>query len=195
MKRISVLTALLLVLTGFLVGRSDAQGTSPGSVERLSGLERDTLAGLNAVRASNGLRPLVLSNGLRAAAVAHSQSMLGRGFFEHESADGSPFFVRIRHYYGPAGFSGWSVGENLLYSSGQMSGAKAIATWLGSAPHRRNLLSPAWREVGVSALHASSPGGVFGGDPTVVITMDFGTRSGGVTRHLSGSTPTSTSAA
>ena len=41
------------------------------------------------------------------------------------------------------------------------------------------MLEPGWREVGIGSLHASSAGGQFGGEPTWVITMDFGARAGG----------------
>ncbi len=149
------------------------------SAERLSGLEQETLTQLNTLRASKGLRRLSLSSGLQAAAVAHSRSMLSDGYFEHESADGSPFDLRLRHYYPIAGYDGWTVGENLLYATVQLRAAAVISNWLASPPHRKNLLSPTWHEVGIGAAFASSAGGDFGGEPTMVITMDFGARSGG----------------
>jgi Uncharacterized protein with SCP/PR1 domains len=43
--------------------------------------------------------------------------MAAKGYFEHESADGTAFWKRIQHWYGSSGFGFWSVGENLLWSS------------------------------------------------------------------------------
>lgn len=179
MKRALVLITLVLAVTGSIAGRAGAAVTAPAAAERLQMLEEDILIRLNAIRSSHGLRPLALSDELRRAAGSHSRLMLADGFFAHQSSDGSPFFVRVKRYYAAAGFDQWSTGENLLYATGEVSAATAINAWLHSPSHRKNMLSPTWREVGIGALHASSAGGIFGGAPTAVITMDFGTRSGG----------------
>ena len=49
--------------------------------------------------------------------------------------------------------------------------------WLASPPHRANLLDPHWREVGLSAVHATSAPGVYGGEAATIVTADFGVRS------------------
>ncbi len=179
LKRAPLLLAFVLALTGLLAAGASADRSSRVSTDHLASLEQSVLSKLNAVRASKGLRPLVPSSGLNEAALAHSQSMLAAGFFAHESKDGSPFFVRIKRYYPAAGFRRWSAGENLLFSTGEVSGGGVIKAWLNSPAHRENLLSPAWHEVGIGALRATSAGGTFGGETTVLITMDFGARSGG----------------
>jgi hypothetical protein len=38
------------------------------------------------------------------------------------------------------------------------------------------LLDPNWREIGVSAVHASSAPGVYNGLPVTIVTTDFGVR-------------------
>jgi uncharacterized protein YkwD len=48
--------------------------------------------------------------------------------------------------------------------------------WLQSAPHRKNLLTSRWREVGLAALHTSAAPGSYGGRPVTVLTADFGVR-------------------
>lgn len=184
MKRASLCLAFLCVLTGLIAGSASGERSAPSSTDRLGSLEQGVLSRVNVVRASKGLRPLVLSNGLGQAALAHSQSMLNAGFFAHESRDGSPFFARIKRYYPAAGFHRWAAGENLLFSSGNLTGSSVIRAWLNSPPHRENLLAPNWREVGIAALHASSAPGIFGGDPAVLITMDFGARSGSSAQAL-----------
>ena len=45
------------------------------------------------------------------------------------------------------------------------------------APHREDMLSPEWREVGIGALHADSAGGAFKQEAVWVVTMDFGART------------------
>jgi uncharacterized protein YkwD len=148
-------------------------------VERLQALDQGILAGLNETRTRHGLRPLVLSRALENAALSHSRSMLQNGFFAHESRDGSPFSVRLRRFYSPAGYASWSAGENLLYDTGGLDAKSAIQAWLASPEHRRNMLDPSWREVGIASMHANAPGGIFDGQPAWVVTMDFGVRAGG----------------
>jgi uncharacterized protein YkwD len=48
--------------------------------------------------------------------------------------------------------------------------------WLNSPPHRKILLTPRWREVGLSAVHTASAPGVYRGLEVTVLTADFGTR-------------------
>ena len=106
--------------------------------------------------------------------------MLQVGFFAHESADGSPFSDRLKRYYSPRGYATWSVGENLLFSTADIDAAAAIRAWLDSPSHRHNLLSPGWREVGISAQRSDAAGGTFDGESTWVITTDFGVRTGAI---------------
>ncbi len=74
------------------------------------------------------------------------------------------------------GFAGWSVGENLLWSSPDVSAQSALQMWMASPEHRANLLSPRWREVGVAAVHESAAPGVFKGLDVTIVTTDFGVR-------------------
>jgi len=177
MRRILTVFALLLAVTGAFAG-SAAAVAAPAAAVRLQTLDDEILVRLNATRVSRGLRPLMLSSQLRDAAVAHSRSMLEGGFFTHESRDGSPFAARVKRYYRSSGYASWSAGENLLYNTAGLDARMAIEAWLDSPPHRANMLAPGWREVGIGSLHASSAGGTFGGSPTWVVTMDFGTRTG-----------------
>ena len=139
-------------------------------------LEKGVLAEINTLRASHQLAPLRLNVRLGAAADAHSLAMARRGFFAHESADGSAFWKRVQRFYSDRGFARWSVGENLLWSSPSLDAADALEMWLASPPHRKNLLSPAWREIGLSAVRVAAAPGVFGGRETTIVTADFGAR-------------------
>jgi hypothetical protein len=71
------------------------------------------------------------------------------------------------------GFNSWSVGENLLWGSDRNDAAFAVREWMESPPHRRNILSRDWREVGIGAVFFGRAPGVFGGRPVTIVTADF----------------------
>jgi uncharacterized protein YkwD len=131
---------------------------------------------INEVRSKHGLPDLRSSSRLEAAAEHHSRQMAARGFFDHDSADGSAFWKRVERYYPSRGASYWSVGENLAYGSPHLSAAGAVRAWMQSPGHRANVLSSTWREVGVAAVQDDSAPGVYGGRRTTIVTADFGVR-------------------
>jgi len=167
---------LALVLAAALLAAAPAS-TAPQAAQRDTSLERAVVEAVNGVRAAHGLRPLTVSRGLRAAAYGHTNALAAAGLFQHESPDGTSFDRRIRRAYPTRGFSSWSVGENLVFGSAPFSAAEAVRAWLESPPHRRNLLSRSWREIGVGAVVAQNAGGEYGDEPVVLVTADFGARS------------------
>lgn len=152
--------------------RRDARRT-PAAVDAF---ESQVIAAINDVRRRNGLAALRISDKLNAAAQTHSSAMARRGFFAHESADGTAFWRRIERYYPQGQHRYWSVGENLAWASPGMSSAEALEMWMHSPPHRENLLARRWREVGIAAVHVAAAPGVFGGQPATILTADFGVR-------------------
>ena len=68
------------------------------------------------------------------------------------------------------------MGENLLWSSPTVSAGHAMKMWIASPEHLRNLLTPQWRQIGVSAVHLAAAPGVYGGLGVTIITTDFGVR-------------------
>jgi uncharacterized protein YkwD len=139
-------------------------------------LERDVLNDINALRAQHHLAALTVSAQLTSAARTHSVSMAQNGYFKHESADGSSFWLRVRSFYRASSWRYWAVGENLLWSSPRIDAPRALRLWLGSPEHRKNLLNPAWREIGISAVYAHRAPGVFGDRDVTILTTDFGVR-------------------
>jgi uncharacterized protein YkwD len=139
-------------------------------------LGSQVLVDVNRVRAEHGLRPLRLSSKLTAAATQHSREMGRRGYFSHDSANGQAFWRRIESFYSSDGYRSWSVGENLLWSSPDVDAAGAVKMWMHSPEHRANLLSPDWREVGLSAVHVDSAPGTYHGLGVTILTADFGAR-------------------
>lgn len=139
-------------------------------------LQESVVARMNQIRRSHGLRPLRLNRRLEAAAVFHSKDMGRRGYFEHDSISGTPFWRRIERYYPSRGFRAWTVGENLLWGSDRYDAAFAVREWMASAPHRENILSRDWREVGIGAAYFANAGGEYRGRAVTIMTADFGAR-------------------
>lgn len=177
--RLLTFACALVALTAasFAVGGADARSTSSQSVSADNALEAAILVELNVVRRGKSLRPLRISKPLAAAADAHSLAMARFGFFAHDSRDGSSFGKRLRRFYTPRGYATWSGGENLLYATPGLDARKAVAMWMQSPMHRKNILHPAWREIGLSAVAAGAAPGVFGGRDVVLVTTVFGART------------------
>lgn len=167
----------LLAVAGAVVASSSAALAAPRHpAVSLSPLEQGVLGDINALRASHGLPTLQLSTALTDAARTHSQEMEADGYFAHNSYDGTAFWKRIQRFYTSTKWGYWSVGENLLWSSPGVDAQGALTMWLGSPEHRKNMLDPHWREIGVSAVHELGAPGVFSGLEVTIVTTDFGVR-------------------
>jgi uncharacterized protein YkwD len=166
-----LLASLALALTGVAASQSPASGA-----QRQATLESALLVGINAVRREHGLRPIVNSPRLARAAAEHTREMGTDGYFEHESFDSTPFWKRIARWYPSKHWRSWSVGENLLYESPDLTASEGVDMWMHSPLHRANLLDRTWREIGVSAIHFDSAPGTYEGGAVTIVTADFGVR-------------------
>jgi uncharacterized protein YkwD len=169
------LTALVILVASVLVTGALGQGLTTRA-RSIEALDAAVLVRLNAIRAEHGLVPLKPDVSLTDAATAHSSQMLADGYFAHESADGTPFWKRLVRYTTQSTNGRWSVGENLLWSSPDVGANRALALWMASPEHERNILTARWRDVGIAAMHADAAPGTYGGRPVTVITTDFGVR-------------------
>jgi uncharacterized protein YkwD len=170
------LVALAIAAFGLWVVASPAGATSERPATALSSLEQGVLADINALRREHGLAPLHVSSRLSAAAKQHSSEMAARGYFSHDSANGSSFDRRIARFYPMGGSRYWSVGENLLWSSPDVDAGGALDMWWNSPEHRKNMLTARWREIGLSAVHVPAAPGTYGGREVTIVTTDFGVR-------------------
>lgn len=101
---------------------------------------------VNAHRAEAGCGPLRADPELTAAARAYGRDMVARGYYGHESPEGTDAGTRIE-----AGGYSWSAwAENL--ARGQGAPESVVADWMADAPHRRNLLDCGYRDTGVAAV-------------------------------------------
>ena len=167
--------AVILAVGSSVAVASPAAAPRSGTraaVRALPSLDTQLVRHINAARAARGLPRLRVSLRLHGAAAAHSREMVQRGYFDHASADGTPAGERIRRFDRTAG----TVGEALLWWSPDVSAAVAVQDWLAHQSHRAILLHPAFREIGVAAVHAAVAGGSFDGAAVTVITADFGAR-------------------
>ena len=167
------LALAVLIAAALLVGSALATSRSE---KNLPTLNHQVLAAVNRFRAAHGLVALRESAALDRSARQHSLEMGRRGYFAHSSVNGTVFWRRIQHYYPGRNFSFWSVGENLVWQSQSLSAARAMQLWIDSPPHRANLLSREWREMGTSAVDVARAPGVYGGRHVIIITTDFGVR-------------------
>lgn len=106
-------------------------------------LEQKVLELTNNERIKHGLKPLKWNEELAKLARAHSQDMVDRNFFSHENPDGKSPFDRMRE----AGIGYHIAAENI--AAGQASPEKAVAEWMNSEGHRKNILKPELAELGV----------------------------------------------
>jgi uncharacterized protein YkwD len=167
-----VVVGVVVALLAVPVATAGRRSTRQASIQTL---DAGVLVQLNAIRSSHRLVPLKLNATLSMAAGRHSAEMVADGYFAHNSQNGSPFWKRLTRYAAAAPH-GWSVGENLLWSSPEVDASAALRMWMASPEHRRNILDPTWREIGIAAVHAASAPGTYGGQPVTVITTDFGVR-------------------
>jgi uncharacterized protein YkwD len=158
----------------------DAQ-TSPAAARTFSVAATPTLRTavvneINRTRRAHGLRPLHVSPSLVRAGTEHARALAAAGLFSHSWPSGKLFPTWIRDFYPSSRYRVWSAGENLLWSTPELTAQNAVARWLASPSHRHILLLPSWREVGVGTVRAVSAPGAYGGQDVDIAAAEFGTR-------------------
>jgi uncharacterized protein YkwD len=141
-------------------------------------LETAVLQRVNSIRRARGLRPLALHSALNRAAGNHAVNMARNGYFSHSWSSGTPFATWIRRYWpGNGRYRSWSVGENLYWRGPTINAAQVVTGWMGSPPHRRNLLNREWRSIGVAAVVTLDPIGAYRGvERAAIVAAEFGFR-------------------
>jgi len=175
-RHVRLLVALAVLAAVAAFGATAAQGRVTADPELDRDLERQVLVELNLARRAQGVIPLRRSGQLAAAARAHATAMGRLGFFSHTSEDGTSATRRIVSFYDVDGSSDWAVSEIIEWSQGTPTATEALAAWLASDHHRRELGRPYWREAGVGVVHVEDAPGVFGGRDVTILVVDFGRR-------------------
>lgn len=113
--------------------------------------EQEMFRMVNTERAKAGLALLAFDDALRDVARAHSEDMFLRGYFSHYTPDGFSPFDRMDD----AGIIYSFAGENLALAP---STELAMQGLMNSPGHRKNILSPNFRKVGIGVID----GGIYG---------------------------------
>lgn len=102
---------------------------------------REVMAETNKIRRQKGLRAVSWANGLAKAADVHADDMAKRNYLAHDTKGGPSWHKLIRRYYkNPAG-------QNI--ARGYSSPDAVVRAWMNSPLHRKNILNPRFRTIGV----------------------------------------------
>lgn len=105
---------------------------------------------VNYARERRGVRPLVLSRVLSRTAASKARDIVRCRDFSHQACGKRTFQAAAN-----VGYRG-SLGENLYVAEGARAAPRpALDAWLNSTRHRKNLLAPKWRSIGI-ALHGGA---------------------------------------
>jgi len=133
MRRAAVLLIAALALMGTV---STAEARGERAAQALVELS------INGERADHGCGPLRMHAGLARSAARQARLLLADGELDHDA--GSPMAERL-HRAAP---SALMLGEDLAWGTGSDAQPEAIVqAWMDSPPHRKNLLTPGWREL------------------------------------------------
>ena len=155
---ISILLTVLLVLSGFSEiigpGRVEAAGTTISvNVTVMYDYAYQVLDKINAERSKNGLASLQMDATLLDGAIQRAtESVVIGAAYEHSEIDSSLAHSR------PDGSSCFTVnnkveGENIAY--GQKTPSIVVEQWMGSTGHRENILTAAWKSVGIGVVYVN----------------------------------------
>lgn len=129
--------------------------------------EATVLTLINHERLAAGVVPLMPHATIRSAARAHGREMFASGYLTHLSRDGRTPRDRVLEL----GVRVRVIGENLAYAADVRAAHSAL---MASEPHRRNILLPEYRLIGVAVLDGGAEG--------VIVVEDFSDE--GVVFHL-----------
>ena len=141
MLNIRKIALLLLVLIALLPAQQGVADAEQGTT-----YQARLLAGHNAARATQSLGALKYDALLAKAAQAHASHMAATGQFAHEGIGDGTIVERI-----DAAKYDWSrAAENIAWTSKGTTDdtTKAMQVWLASPPHKMQILSPNFQEVG-----------------------------------------------
>lgn len=148
---------------GFLTIKPSETGSialpySPRNLVVDEAAEQKMLDLINAERVKAGVQPLRMDKKLTEIARAHSTDMWARQYFSHVDPDGITPFDRMD----AAKIDFHNAGENLALAH---TVERAHDGLMNSEGHRRNILDPNFRWVGIGAID----GGIYG----IMFTQDF----------------------
>lgn len=113
------------------------------NIDDIKSVEKEVIRLTNIKRQQEGIAPLKSNWELSRVARKKSKDMHVNNYFSHTSpTHGSPFDM-IKSY----GISYKTAGENI--AKGQNSASAVVEAWWDSPGHKKNMLNPAFTEIGV----------------------------------------------
>lgn len=126
--------------------------TNNGTVDRTS--EKKMLTLINRERTKRGGNALSENSFLTKAARTHAQDMLMRGYFSHYTPEGLSPFDRFENFSIPYN----TAAENLAFAPDVYL---AVTGLMKSDGHKKNILNPAFHNVGIGVIDAGIYGKMF----------------------------------
>lgn len=119
---------------------------------------------VNEERISLGLNPLKESEKLNTGAYLKAKDMIEKDYFSHQG----PENITPWYWFLKIGYNYKYAGENLAV--GFIDSEEVYKGWFNSISHKRNLLNPKYKEVGIAVLK-----GNFQGNETTIVVQFLGT--------------------
>jgi uncharacterized protein YkwD len=172
---VALLTAALVAAAGpstaSAATRCDGAAAQTAATRAVSPARDAILCLVNVERRDHGLPALRANDDLERAAQRHSEDMVDRHFFDHDSPGGTTVRDRVARTGYLRGARRWSLGENIGWASRTLSSpAGMVKGWMESPGHREIILTRTFREAGVG-IAMGTPSGRRSG---ATFTMDFG---------------------
>jgi len=166
---LAALSALALTAPATASAATCKGANADPTTTSLKTIDHATVCLLNQKRRSHGLRKLRTNGRLSLASKRHSNSMVSSKTFAHGN-----FVGRIKAARYLSGSGTWSVGENIAWGSGGLATpAEIVKAWMNSPPHRHNILSGKFREIGIGVTRGVPVRANYDG---ATYTTDFGRR-------------------
>ncbi len=179
-------SASLLALALLLPGSSSAAHTKPRApcpnaqlqptAGDLAQINTATLCLIDQVRAAYRLRPLRFSSPLQSVAVGQAWDMVIGDYFGDQSLSGRTPLQRILATVYPRHAWRLSTAQNIGWAIGPLATpAEMVQSWMQSPPHRRIMLTPSYRDIGVGVAPVA-PSSLSQGLTGATYTIEFGVR-------------------
>jgi uncharacterized protein YkwD len=138
-----------------------------------------TLCLINQARRAHGLRALRFNRALQSVAVGQATDMVRGDYFGDNSPSGQTPLVRIlaSHYPPRATSASLLTAQNIGWGTGPNATPSGIVrAWMESPPHRRIILTAAYRDAGVGVA-AGVPSVLERGRLGATYAVEFGARA------------------
>ncbi len=130
-----------------------AVGFAAPAIEDIDALAAEVVRLVNIERAKHGAPPLTMNRELNKSALFHANFMAENDCFNHLCPNEPNLGRRARD----AGYDWRAVAENI--AAGQDGAAEVVAGWMTSPGHRKNILNPRYKEIGVGYVLLDRDGG------------------------------------